>query len=126
MDPETYIRSIYHFCYAQEILNQCTVINSERCIGCAYAVPNQLYHECITNTTLDIFNFFLEEALLRVCQEKVHSEFEKKIIISDVSSADIDLFKLKFDWNWWTQKNEISEQMFRYIKQSAEILSIFS
>ena len=43
-----------------EVLRVCRQINDSRCIGCQYGHPSQLRHECVTETSYNIFTVSLK------------------------------------------------------------------
>lgn len=126
MSRQEYLRNCYHFCYAKEILSQCRIINNERCIGCAYADPVQIHHDCLINSNYDTYTYHYDEALLRVCEDDVRTIFKIEAVGLDASKEDIEIFYSNFKWKWQNKNNDFKHETLLCIKNSTEILSIFN
>ena len=75
----------------KEVLRVCRQINDSRCIGCQYSNPSQLRHECVMETSHNIFTFYFDEAIKCVELKNIGSQFKKYALESDVPKSYIGL-----------------------------------
>jgi hypothetical protein len=108
----------------KEVLRVCRQINDSRCIGCQYSHPSQLRHECVTETSHNIFTSYFDEAIKCVELKNIGSQFKKYALESDVPKSYIEDFIKNFKWAWWLEEDEMKRSMVEEIRDSVEILSM--
>jgi len=121
---EKFLTKLAYSALGKEVLRVCRQINDSRCIGCQYGHPSQLRHECLTETSHNIFTFYFDEAMKCVELKNIHSQFKKYALESDVLKSYIEDFLYIFKWAWWLEEDEIRRSMVEEIRETSEILSI--
>ena len=124
LNRENFLTKLAYFAIGREVLRLCRQINDSRCIGCQYGHPIQLHHECLTETSHNIFTFYIDEAMNCVELKNSRSQFGKYALQSDVSKPYIEEFINNFKWAWWLENDEVKRFMIEQIRDSVEILSI--
>lgn len=124
LNRENFLTKLAYFAIGREVLRLCRQINDSRCIGCQYGHPSQLHHECLTETSHNIFTFYIDEAMNCVELKNSRSQFGKYALQSDVSKPYIEEFINNFKWAWWLENDEVKRFMIEQIRDSVEILSI--
>lgn len=123
---EKYLQNLICFTYAKEILGICYQIDNSRCLGCQYNDPSQLHHDCLTNTTHDVFVYHFDEAFLCLDFTKIQSQWNMHVKGTNIPTSCVKMFEENFNWNWWRDNNKRKMQIEQKIKQSVEILSLFN
>ena len=63
LNREKFLPKLAYSALGKEVLRVCRQINDSKCIGCQYSHPSQLRHECVTETSHNIFTFYFDEGL---------------------------------------------------------------
>lgn len=124
LKQEQFLTKLAYWTLGKEVLRVCRQINDSRCIGCQYGHPSQLRHDCLTETSHNIFTFYFDEAIKCVELKNIRSQFKKYALESDVQKPYIEDFLNNFKWAWWLEEDEIRRSMVEEIRETSELLSI--
>lgn len=124
LNREFFLTKLAYSVIGKEVLRLCRQINDSRCIGCQYGHLSQLRHECLTETSHNIFAFYFDEAIKCVELKNIRSQFQKYALQSDVAKPHVEEFINNFKWAWWLENDELKRSMIEQIRDSVEILSI--
>jgi hypothetical protein len=121
---ENFLTKLAYSAISKEVLILCRQINDSRCISCQYGHPSQLYHECLTEISHNIFTFYFDEAIKCAELKNIRSQFKKYALESDVPKPYIEDFLNNFKWAWWLEEDEIRRSMVEEVRETSELLSI--
>ena len=88
---EKFLTKLAYSALGKEVLRVCRQINDSRCIGCQNGHPSQLRHECLTETSHNIFTFYFDEAIKCVELKNIRSQFKKYALESRGPNEQLDV-----------------------------------
>jgi hypothetical protein len=116
------LQTYFDFFYAKAISDKMCMVFKKKCLGCVNEWLSQTDHTCLTLTTQQLLNLYLEDILQEVDQTEILSQWNQSASILDVSAELLEMFKLKIYCKDWRDTDmKTSQWRTKMIKTAVQI-----